>query len=166
MEREKKSLLGLLSTNVVIVTSVADGRPHGCTSNAWGEPEAGNTLLITLSRSGTTHDVVMARGIFGISILTTSQRDLAFQFAKSYADPLDRFVGVRLDESGAVPVIADSLATLICAVESSTPFGQYEAIIASITHAHSNGPGSPLIHFNGQLGQFQAVQPIRIGESS
>lgn len=163
---EPESLLGLLATNVVIVTSTDDGQPHGCTTNAWGEPEAGSTLLITLSRSGATRDVVLARGLFGISILSIDQRNLAFQFAKTYPDPRQRFDGVDLDESGAVPVIAHSLATLICEVEHSRPFGQYDAIFATITSARSGRPASPLIHFDGHLGHFHAAQPIRIEEST
>lgn len=152
-------MLDLLATNVVIVTTLLDGRPHGSTSNAWGEPEAGDQVLVTLSAAGRTCGAVREAGWFGVSVLAADQADVARAFARHRDAPADRFAGVELDGGGAVPVLADCLATMICRLRAGheRDFGSYTVLFGEVVDQARRRAGAPLVFHDRTFG---AVAPL------
>lgn len=60
---------GRLAVAVAIITTLDDGRPHGCTGMAWAEHATPPLLLTTLRSDGRTRELVGAARQFGIPVL-------------------------------------------------------------------------------------------------
>jgi flavin reductase (DIM6/NTAB) family NADH-FMN oxidoreductase RutF len=51
---------GRLAVAVAVITTLEDGRPHGCTGMAWAEQVTPPLLLTTLRTGGRTRELVEA----------------------------------------------------------------------------------------------------------
>ena len=137
--------LDLVATNVAVVTTVHEGRPHGSTANVWGEAGNGGVCLITLRRGSNSWEAITGSGRFAANVLRVEQVELARRFARREPEPGWRFSGVAHEELGGCPVLPESLVTLVCEVEGCFPFGEQDVVTGRVTAHRLGVPGAPLL---------------------
>ena len=70
------------TTGVTIVTSIRNGQHHGMTVNSFTSLSINPALItVTLANTTRTHRFVLTSGVFGVTILSIDQQELAYRFA-------------------------------------------------------------------------------------
>jgi flavin reductase (DIM6/NTAB) family NADH-FMN oxidoreductase RutF len=144
-EETFREALGAVCTPVAIVTSAADGRPHGTTVSAFCSLSLRPPLvLVAVGRETRCHRFVTERGLFGVNILSDAQADVSRHFGGTPSSKaLPAFD--RLDD---VPVLADAMVRLSCRLERPLEGGDHSIFVGLVT-AVSTSEGNPLLHFDG-----------------
>lgn len=153
MTTEIAAGFGRLAVSVAIITTLDDGRPHGCTGMAWAEHPAPPLLLTTLRRAGRTREVVEAAGRFGVNVLSRQQAEYVRRFAASG----DRFAGVphRPGPVLGVPVLDGCVVSFECGVEDIHPFGGHDIVVGRVAWASPRDTGWPVVHYDGHLWELR-----------
>ncbi|MBB4913439.1 flavin reductase family protein [Streptosporangium saharense] len=141
--------MGRFATGVAVVTTVADGVPHGMTVNSLTsvslEPPL---LLVCLTTGARSTDAVTRAGRFAISILSVRQEQLALRFARRGED---HFAGLDVTYGRhAVPVIPDAFAHLECEVERHFVAGDHVVVIGHVLTVCERD-GEPLGFMGGRF---------------
>jgi flavin reductase (DIM6/NTAB) family NADH-FMN oxidoreductase RutF len=139
------------SSGVAIVTARHGERQHGMTVNTLVslslEPPL---LMVSLAQDTRTHDLALASGYLGITILSRAQEDLSDRFAGRLPEQADRLQGLETSVlvSGA-PLLPGGLAWFDCQVQQTLPVGTHRMFIAEIlaTRVFS---GEPLCYHDGR----------------
>jgi flavin reductase (DIM6/NTAB) family NADH-FMN oxidoreductase RutF len=102
-------------TAVSVVTARADEAPIGCTVNALMSVSIAPPLLVVSLAAGSgTLDAIVRSGSFAINLLGWEQRELCDRFSREPRE--ERFRGVDFRLKHGVPVLAQSTASVVCAV--------------------------------------------------
>lgn len=144
---------GRLAVAVAIITTLDDGRPHGCTGMAWAEHATPPLVLTTLRGAGRTRELVGAAGQFAVNVLGEEQRAHVGRFAARSAEPGDRFSGVPFSPGPAfgLPVLDGCLASFECEVAGIYPFGGHDIVVGRVAWTSAAAGGMPVIHYDGHL---------------
>ena len=151
--QEIRAAFGRLAVAVAVITTLDDGRPHGCTGMAWAEHAPPPLLLTTLRSGGRTRALVGAVRHFAVNVLSEEQRAYARAFAARSAEPGDRFAGVPFSPGPAygVPLLDGCVASFECAVKDIYPFGGHDIVVGQVEWARSAAEGRPTVHYDGHL---------------
>src|SRR5574339_880309 len=133
------------TTGVAIVTSIYEDQQYGMTINSFTSISLEPPLIcVTLKRLTHTHDLVTKSGMFSVTILTSSQKELSDRFAGRLPQVTNRFEGLQTETiSLDSPVFKDGLAYFDCNVLSSMPVGENTLFIAEVVDARGEGEGEP-----------------------
>ena len=138
-------------TGVAIVTGCHGGASHGMTANSFNSIALSPpTVLVALQQTTRTHNLVMAGGIFGVTILDVNQLELARRFAGQIDKDRARFAGVETFTmvTGA-PLIKGGMAYLDCKVVKAFDVGTTTVFIGEVLAIQKNDPKpTPLLYFN------------------
>ncbi|MER5183311.1 flavin reductase family protein [Streptomyces sp. NPDC002896] len=139
--------MGRFATGVAVVTTSADGVPHGMTVNSLTsvslEPPL---LLVCLTTGARTTEAVTTAGKFAVNILSARQEHLALRFAKRGTD---HFAGLDIVYGRhQVPVIPGAFAHLECAVERHFVAGDHIVVIGKVLEVCERD-GEPLGFIGG-----------------
>ena len=137
------------ATGVTLVTASDGDGPHGMTVSSFTsvslEPP---WILISLERTARTHRMVEETRVFGVSILSEAQRELAERFAGRVADAEDRFTGVDFElTANGVPFVHGSLAFLDCRVVQAFPAGTHTLFVGEVLDGRQSQNALPLVYF-------------------
>ena len=152
-----KTALDKVATNVAVVTTFLQGRPHGSTANVWGEPDNGAMCLITLRRGSASALAVAETGRFAANVLPADRVDLARKFARREPEPGWRFTDVSYEERSGCPVLLDSLVSIICTVEARVPFGEYEIFTGRIEDEYLGPDRTPALFYDRGFWTVEAL---------
>lgn len=140
--------MGEFPTGVAIVTTRANGRPHGMTVNSLTSVSLEPPLvLVCFTRDSRTAEAVTSSGRFAVNLLNNRQSALANHFARRGADHfegLDFQVGPH-----GVPIIPGSLSYLVCTVDAVHSGGDHQIVVGEVETYAVRG-GSPLTFFRGR----------------
>jgi flavin reductase (DIM6/NTAB) family NADH-FMN oxidoreductase RutF len=152
-DRTIRAGFGTLAVAVAIITTLDDGRPHGCTGMAWAEHVTPPLLLTTLRSGGRTRELVGAARQFGVNVLSEEQRAHVGRFAARSQEPGARFADVPFSPGPTfgVPLLDGCVASLECAVKDIYPFGGHDIVVGEVAWASAAGAGWPVIHYDGHL---------------
>jgi flavin reductase (DIM6/NTAB) family NADH-FMN oxidoreductase RutF len=152
-DRTIRAGFGTLAVAVAIITTLDDGRPHGCTGMAWAEHVTPPLLLTTLRAGGRTRELVAAARRFGVNVLREEQRAHVGTFAARSQEPGARFAGVPFSPGPTfgVPLLDGCLASFECEVKDIYPFGGHDIVVGEVVWASAAGAGWPVIHYDGHL---------------
>ena len=137
-------------TGVTIVTAAHQGVQHGMTVSSFTSLSLSPAqVLVSLSQSTRTHDLVARSRFFGISVLAINQQDISDRFAGRMEDEQNRLTGIETFtlNSGA-PMIAGGLAHLDCRVVTTLGSGTHTIFIGEVLAARHAEDGDPLVYFN------------------
>ena len=142
------------ATGVAVVTTLADGVPHGMTVNSLTsvslEPPL---LLVSLMTGARTTDAVRRNGRYAISVVSARQEEIARRFARGGTD---HFEGLPLEYGKhEVPVVPDALAHLECTTDREIPAGDHVMFLGRIVRTCAR-EGEPLTFYGGSFGEFSA----------
>lgn len=106
----------MLTHGVNIVCAHHEGRSSGLTV-AWATQVAKNLILICVGAQSATRQRILDSGAFGLSVLTSAQRDIARHFGTQSSRTVDKLEGVwyHTAQTGS-PLLDDCAATFDCRV--------------------------------------------------
>jgi 3,4-dihydroxy-2-butanone 4-phosphate synthase len=155
--RLMREVMGHFATGVTVVTArAADGSPIGTTANAISSVSLRPPLVLAcLAESSLTLAGIRAEGRFAINVLSEHQRDHSARFAAKGAEARAHEVGFG-DHALGVPVLPESLATIVCEVEAIHAAGDHEIVVGrarSLDRAELST--RPLLFYRGSYSGLQ-----------
>lgn len=115
-------------------------------------------LLVCVHRASPAHDAVRENGVFGVSLLSANQREVADRFAGRPAagDAYDFSSETWSTGATAVPRLPDAVASFDCRLEQIHVAGSHSVFIGRVV-ATANTGGSPLLYTNRSYGLPQPL---------
>jgi flavin reductase (DIM6/NTAB) family NADH-FMN oxidoreductase RutF len=150
---EFRRACGRFATGVTIASVVdCQGAPRGLTVSSFTSVSLEPPLvLICLGHAVTNIEDFRRARYFGISILREPETSMASRFAQKGHD---RFEGVDwLPGETGVPLLANALAVIECAVSQRIPCGDHDILVGEVVRTCVN-EGAPLLHFAGRYGKL------------
>jgi flavin reductase (DIM6/NTAB) family NADH-FMN oxidoreductase RutF len=154
-----RRVAGTFATGVTAVTTLVDGRPHGCVANAVAslslEPPL---MLLCLAHTSRTHSHLMKSRQFGINILDDSPESRALCRAFSRQSE-DRFMDVEFCRGLiGVPILALAMSWLECELVDAYDSGDHTIFIGRVLAAEETDR-QPLVFFRGKFGSLSVDLP-------
>jgi flavin reductase (DIM6/NTAB) family NADH-FMN oxidoreductase RutF len=156
-----RSALRRWATGVTVVASEYNGLRHGMTVNSFTSLSLTPPLiLVSLEKATRTHNLVLDSHIFGVTVLSEKQQQVADSFAGRQTEHQDRFEGLETKTlvTGA-PFIAGGLSFLDCQVTSIQEAGTHSIFIAEVVavlkEPHTGGVGKPIIYYKRAYRRLQ-----------
>ncbi|WP_226575332.1 flavin reductase family protein [Acuticoccus sediminis] len=156
-----KSAMRNLAGGVTVVATGAGRTRLGLTATAVTSVSADPpSLLVCVNSASGCHDAILANGVFSVNLLRDCDDELALRFAGlSGLHGADRFDDARWRSgAGDVPLLADALCTMACALVSHHTVGSHGIFIGRVTET-TDRPGHPLVNFQGRLLPLVASAP-------
>lgn len=155
-EEQYRQVIGHFASGVAVITTRTRDARFGMTASAVTslslEPPM---LLVCINRSAATCAAVGETRVFGVSILTEEQSEIAERFAKPSED---KFAGLAVHESSTgVPLLSDALARLECRVVEEVTGGTHAVFLAEVLRAEA-GSGLPLTYYRGRFGRLELAE--------
>lgn len=154
------SAMRQLAAGVALVTTARDGRRLGLTATAIcsvsAEPPQ---ILACVNRSAEAHELIVASGIFAVSLLGSQQRELADRFAgRGGVSGEDRFaVGRWSGLATGAPVLEDGLAAFDCRIVEHLEAGTHSVLIGLVEAVLLGGSAPPIVYHDGRYGVVAAL---------
>ncbi len=136
------------TTGVAVVSSTWQGQRHGLTANSLSSVSVEPPLVtVTLANAARTHGVVKQSGVFGVTILSAEQEEVAARFAGRLGEWEDRFSGLEvfLLETGS-PLLVGGLAHLDCRVVFEYPMPGSTLFVGWAVAFRVAEDGQPLVY--------------------
>lgn len=151
--RDLRNAFGRFATGVAIVTTRgADGRSEGLTCNSFSAISLDPPLVLwSLRRQAASLETFRQAGHFAISVLHSSQEDVARHFAQPQADKFA--TQPTFDGLGACPIIDPALASFECACTMQQQAGDHILFFGLVRRARY-GEGAPLIFSAGAFARL------------
>lgn len=141
-------------TGVTVVAVVDDaGNPWGLTVNSFTSLSLDPPLvLVCIGHDTNSHDRLVARDGFAVSILSATQREVAVRFASEPSEGRFETVSWRHAPSGN-PILSEATGWIDCALEDVRQAGDHSILIGRATSlACTETP--PLVFHRGMLGSI------------
>jgi flavin reductase (DIM6/NTAB) family NADH-FMN oxidoreductase RutF len=151
-----RDVLSRYVTGVTVVTALdeRDGtvQPWGTTVSSFTSVSLEPPLvLVAIGHERSIHPLIASTRRFGVNILGEESRALSDCFAGAPSElPREAFCNApyRIGELCGLPVLADALAFVGCAVERVIEAGDHTLYIGRVVEAGtSDGPGWPLLYY-------------------
>ena len=142
------ALLRLVDREVWVITAAAGDKRGGLTATcvAQASIDRGRPVILAgLAPNHFTAELVEESGAFAAHLLTESQADLAWNFARDSGRQRDKLAGLsQATTSTASPVLSHSLACFDCRVFARYDAGDRRFYWADVVYAERRGTGQPL----------------------
>jgi flavin reductase (DIM6/NTAB) family NADH-FMN oxidoreductase RutF len=138
------------ATGVAIVSAYYNGVQHGMTVNSFTSVALTPPLiLVSLEQATRTYQLVSRAGYFGVTILSSYQKDLAQRFAGGYADDQNRFADLPTHTltSGA-PFLVNGLAWFDCNVAERLALGTHTVFVGEVIALQIHENPQALVYIN------------------
>jgi flavin reductase (DIM6/NTAB) family NADH-FMN oxidoreductase RutF len=142
---------------------VVDDVWHGVTASSFSSVSLDPPLVsVCLARTAFVHDLVVRRGVFGVTVLGKDHADLGQRFAR-YDPAVDRVAGNDWEtaKSGA-PLLSSALSWLDCEVSSAYDGGDHTIFVGTVLAAATPRTTSPLLYHSRTWGQFADQLPDEV----
>lgn len=155
-DRVFRNTMGKFATGVTVITTKVGKDVHGMTANAFMSVSL-NPKLITISVDNKANmlEKIQESGKFAVSILAEEQQDISMHFAgqKKKVD------GIEFDLINNVPIVRDSLASIVCAAHDSYRVGDHTLFIGKVFEIDVRD-GDPLTFYQGKYGNYRPVERV------
>ena len=142
-----RRLMGFWATGVSVVTAQGSEGPAGATANALTSlsltpPRA----LVCFDVSSRTLHAIRESERFAVNILASEQEAVSRLFATK-ASQEEKFASVSSWVTQGAPVIADSLAWFVCALESELQQGDHVVAFGRVLDGGFDDNAEPLLYY-------------------
>jgi flavin reductase (DIM6/NTAB) family NADH-FMN oxidoreductase RutF len=145
-----------VATPVSVVTSMADGLPHGTTVSAFASLSMSPPMvLVSLDRGSDLLALVRESGRFGVNVLGSTQSALALAFARKGGT--GKFNGVRWDVDHDLPRLPGAPGWLACDVAALVEGGDHVVALGTVVAAETLA-GRPLTYHGRLFGTHAALE--------
>ena len=139
-QEDLRSAMRYWATGVAVVATRYEEVRHGMTVNSFTSVSLDPPLIIvTLDQSARTHNLVQESRVFGVTILSARQEEIANRFAGRHTEDQDRFEGLEIETlvTGS-PFIKGGMAYVDCRVEFTHTIGHNTLFIAEVIAFQTN----------------------------
>jgi flavin reductase (DIM6/NTAB) family NADH-FMN oxidoreductase RutF len=148
-----REVVGRVPTGVTVVTSRVGGRHHGMTANSFSSVSLDPVLvLICIERTARLHDLVLASGLWAVSVLGADQEGISRRFAepgRPFGEAL-RSVRHHYGERTGAVLFEGALATFECRTAATHPGGDHTVLLGEVLGMEMPRPdSSPLVYYRG-----------------
>jgi flavin reductase len=145
---------GTFATGVTVV-SVGGDSPHGMTANSFASVSlAPPLLLVCVDKGAAMHDIMLATGGFGVSVLAHHQEPVARHFANRHR-PLGvaqfHAVDWRPGDRTGAPLIEDAIARFECKLQGSYEAGDHTIFVGELLSVDTSADAAPLLFHKGRF---------------
>lgn len=153
-QREFRATIGLFATGVTVITARSGEETRGMTANAVTSVSLEPLLLLVcIDRRARMAGLIVEAERFAVNILRAEQEALSRHFA-GRPDPA---LAPRFDELAGVPILAASMASLVCAIDRVLDGGDHLIVIGRVEALRrADDAGGPLLYYRGQYCQLAA----------
>lgn len=136
------------TSGVCVVTSQAGHLQHGMTVNSFAsislEPPM---VVVSLAQKSRTYRLVAQSGVFGVTILNQSQREVAEVFAGEVSENKDRFEKLETFVlSTGAPFLSGGLAFFDCMVRHIYPMTSSTLFVGEVVAVQQADLDEPLVY--------------------
>ena len=147
-DRTFRDAMGKFATGVTVITTVVSDNVHGMTANAFMSVSINPKLIsISIGEKAQMLEKIKQSGKFAVSILSEKQLSVSRHFA-GQVNERETF---DFEWINGMPVIRNSLASVICDVYSSHIAGDHTIFIGKVNELNMN-EGTPLTFYEGKYG--------------
>jgi flavin reductase (DIM6/NTAB) family NADH-FMN oxidoreductase RutF len=154
--RRFRDAVGRFPTGVAVVTARQGKVHHGMTANSFTSVSLDPVLtLVCIDKTARLHEMVLASGEWGVSVLGEQHEWLSRRFARRTAE--DRFddIAHRLGAETGVVLLDEALATFECRTVAVHDGGDHTVLIGEVCTVDLRNPdASPLIYHRGRYRTF------------
>jgi flavin reductase (DIM6/NTAB) family NADH-FMN oxidoreductase RutF len=138
-----RDLMAGVCAPVTIVTTLAEGRPHGATVSAFASLSLDPPMVTAaLGRGSSLLARILETRRFGVNVLGQAQDDLAVLFARRGAD---RFAGVSWCLDHGLPRLLEAASWIACDLDKAVEGGDHVLLLGVVRHA-SRSDAAPLVY--------------------
>lgn len=150
-----RHVLGHFCSGVTVVTGHHDGEPVGFSCQSFASLSLDPPLvLFTASLVSRTLPRLQQAGTIAVNVLAEDQEELSRRFARSGTD---KFAGLSWQRGPeGVPLLDDTVATMVCRLEAEHPAGDHVILVARILTTSVTGNRRPLLFFRSQYRSLDA----------
>jgi flavin reductase (DIM6/NTAB) family NADH-FMN oxidoreductase RutF len=146
--------MGRFATGVSVLTTFSGGHDHAMTANALASVSMDPMLvLVCVEIDARFHDAITESGVWGISVLSSSQRPTAEWLAtqgRPLHGQLDRIAHRRGPVTG-VALLDDTLATIECRTTGIHAAGDHSIVVGEVVSLQTNDhPGDALLYYRSR----------------
>jgi flavin reductase (DIM6/NTAB) family NADH-FMN oxidoreductase RutF len=148
--RPLRDAFGCFATGVTIVTSFdAHRHPVGFTANSFTSVSLDPPLLLVCpGRNAASLSAIRHTGLFGVSVLSSAQRDVAERFATRGVDRFSH--GEWVESESGVLLLEGACANFACSLANDIEAGDHQVLIGRIDSFRSAGDRNPLLYLRGR----------------
>lgn len=140
-----KLAMSHFASGVTIVTTEHEGKQYGMTVSAFASLSLHPPLvLVCIEKNVKSHDAIAAAGMFGVSMLAQSQKDVSNRFASRRDDKFEG-VSLRRGELG-VPLIDGATCMLECRLHAQMPGGDHTIFAGEVVSVQTT-EDAPLLYY-------------------
>ncbi|MCW2694929.1 MAG: putative oxidoreductase [Modestobacter sp.] len=151
-----REVMAGVATPVSVVTSMADGLPHGTTVSAFASLSMDPPMvLVSLDRGSDLLALVRESGRFGVNVLGSTQSALALAFARKGGT--GKFNGVRWEVHDDLPRLPGAPGWLACDVATLVEGGDHVVALGTVVAAETLD-GLPLTYHGRVFGTHAALE--------
>jgi flavin reductase (DIM6/NTAB) family NADH-FMN oxidoreductase RutF len=148
-----RQVLGRFGTGVTVLTTPAGDGVHGMTANAFMSGSLHPPLVVvSVGQHTRFHDLVLASGRMGISVLAAEQAD----YSRLFAGQLQDRARPPFEFPEDIPVVGGALATIATHIHSSHACGDHTLLVGRVRHL-AYRDGRPLLFFCGNYEGLPAM---------
>ena len=145
-----RRLMGFWATGVSVITAQGDEGPAGATANALSSLSLEPPLaLVCFDLSSRTLAAVRESERFCINMLSAGQEDVSRLFATKKSQE-EKFAEIDHQLVQGVPVIDNSLAYLVCGLDSELRRGDHVIAIGQVLESGVDKDASPLLFYRAE----------------
>nr|WP_138417709.1 flavin reductase family protein [Aquibacillus sediminis] len=152
-----RQAMGRFATGVTVITTEVGENIHGMTANAFMSISMDPKLVtISIDNKATMLEKINISGSYAVNILSEQQKDISMHFAGQTKEKKEIEFGRLMD----VPVIKDSLASVVCDVDRTYEVGDHTLFIGKVREIEIKD-GDPLLFYCGCYGTQEKVDYAR-----
>ncbi|TGL61433.1 flavin reductase family protein [Leptospira sarikeiensis] len=146
---EFKNSLSHFASGVTVVTFSDTTRAGGLTVSSFSALSMDPPLvLFSIQKQITSHDPLLASGLFTVNILASDQEELSNQFASGKIDKHELIQKLACDLGhNGVPYLNGALARIECELEKQVDGGDHTIVIGRVIFATSENSKRPLLYY-------------------
>ena len=148
-----RDAVGRFPTGVTVLTARHGGRQHGMTANSFTSVSLDPVLVLAcVARSARLHELIVAAGEWGVSVLAADAAGVSAEFASRGKGLGEALAGVPHHPgpyTGAA-LLDDALATFECRTVEVYGGGDHTILLGEVLDLDVLRPdGSPLLYYRG-----------------
>jgi flavin reductase (DIM6/NTAB) family NADH-FMN oxidoreductase RutF len=152
-----REVLGSYPTGVCVISALdAEGMPTGMVVGTFTSVSLDPPLVGFLpDKNSTTWPKIEQAGQFCVNVLASDQQDVCRQLASKGPD---KFATVEYALSdNDLPVIADSIATIECRINSVSDAGDHLFVLGEVLSLETTRDEDPMLFHRGRYGGFAEI---------
>jgi flavin reductase (DIM6/NTAB) family NADH-FMN oxidoreductase RutF len=147
--RPLRDAFGCFATGVTIVTSFDEARnPVGFTANSFTSVSLDPPLLLVCpGKHASSLPAIRKTGLFGVSVLSAGQREVAERFAMRGVDRFSH--GDWVESESGVLLLEGACANFACTLHDDIDAGDHQLLLGHIDSFRSADTRQPLLYLRG-----------------